>query len=408
MKKFLFILGIIILSNISTVLSRNVSLYDSVSTEEILMRQLLTDSSILVPSHVGPNVAHSAGNIDIFSGVSSSGAKTYEIPITVPSGMNGFSPMLSLVYNSQRGNSVLGVGWAISGLSAISRSNKNIYYDGEAKGIVMSTDDAFVLDGTRLILLSSTNSYNIYETEQGNIKAYAYTSGDVVKYFEVFYPDGNKGVFGNTLSTDNSLCYPLTSLTDIHGNRIDYLYTSTDNYYNISKISYNGTSVEFKYAQSRTDPLLLYSGGQKIYESKLMSSIVCRIGSVTLGEYTFKYSAKNNKTFLTQVGYKAETKTLNPISFYYGSGQDDIKFTVDLGFSMSPYYQISGNGGAKIVSGVFGYDGDVEGIAIYPERIHIGNIIVTQDFFSILRTGLITFMEKVRKFCYIQDSMIHL
>lgn len=139
-----------------------------------------------------------------------------------------------------------------------------------------------------------------------------------------------------------------------------------------------------------------------------MSSIVCRIGSVTLGEYTFKYSAKNNKTFLTQVGYKAETKTLNPISFYYGSGQDDIKFTVDLGFSMSPYYQISGNGGAKIVSGVFGYDGDVEGIAIYPERIHIGNIIVTQDFFSILRTGLITFMEKVRKFCYIQDSMIHL
>ena len=48
----------------------------------------------------------------------------------------------------------------------------------------------------RLIKISENVTTINYESEQGNIKVKAFLSGDVVKYFEVFYPNGTKGIFG--------------------------------------------------------------------------------------------------------------------------------------------------------------------------------------------------------------------
>ena len=119
----------------------------------------------------------------------------------------------------------MGFGWSVSGLPIIARSGKTMYYEGKPEGIVMDNSDAFVLNGIRLIKTSTASTYILYESEQGNIKVKGYVSGNIMKYFEVFYPDGNKGIFGNTSNTQNNLYYPLMSLTDLKGNKISYSYS---------------------------------------------------------------------------------------------------------------------------------------------------------------------------------------
>ena len=59
-----------------------------------------------------------------------------------------------MVYNSQSGSGLLGMGWNISGLSAITRVGKNKNFDDETSPLSFSSDDRYVLDGTRLLLKS--------------------------------------------------------------------------------------------------------------------------------------------------------------------------------------------------------------------------------------------------------------
>ena len=147
-----------------------------------------------VPTTVTIDKSKAVGEIPIQTGVSPTGAKTYTVPIQVYPGINGFEPQLSLAYNSQQGNGIVGIGWGIGGVQSIMRTSRNIYYDGKPQGALRTKADAFVLDGMRLIKISENATTINYESEQGNIKVKAFLSGDVVKYFEVFYPNGTKGI----------------------------------------------------------------------------------------------------------------------------------------------------------------------------------------------------------------------
>ena len=88
-----------------------------------------------VPNSIALDKSKAVGQIVIKSGTSPSGAKTYEVPINLYPGMHGFAPTLSLAYNSQQGNSALGMGWAMSGLSMITRENKTRHYDLTTQGV---------------------------------------------------------------------------------------------------------------------------------------------------------------------------------------------------------------------------------------------------------------------------------
>jgi hypothetical protein len=88
--------------------------------------------------------------------VSQTGAATYTIPLWVTPGALGIQPNLAITYNSQSGDGLLGPGFSLSGLSAISRCAKTWAQDGAPGAITLTASDRFCLDGNRLRSVSGT------------------------------------------------------------------------------------------------------------------------------------------------------------------------------------------------------------------------------------------------------------
>uniref|UniRef100_UPI002FCDD7FB Ig-like domain-containing protein n=1 Tax=Duganella sp. S19_KUP01_CR8 TaxID=3025502 RepID=UPI002FCDD7FB len=84
--------------------------------------------------------------------VTAAGAAAYSLPIMVPPGTADLQPTLSLDYNSSGQNSMVGLGWSLSGFSSIHRCGKTIAQDGENGRISFNAADRLCLDGQRLVL----------------------------------------------------------------------------------------------------------------------------------------------------------------------------------------------------------------------------------------------------------------
>ena len=171
--------------------------------------------------------------------VSPSGAATYSIPIQVPPGIAGMQPELSLNYNSQSGNGLLGVGWSLGGLSAITRCPHTLVQDGPIRGIQYSRQDRLCLDGQRLVLINDDldeygQSGTEYRTEIesfSKIEAYGST-GYGPERFKVQTKAGQILEYGYT--TDSRIeaqgktevaVWALNKISDTSGNYLTITYT---------------------------------------------------------------------------------------------------------------------------------------------------------------------------------------
>jgi hypothetical protein len=100
----------------------------------------------------------SVGTIPGTLAIGDSGAATYSIPIQVPPGTAGLQPALSLVYSSQAGESLAGLGWSLGGLSAVYRCPKTYATDTVKTSIQYdNSGGTYCLDGERLVEVSATN-----------------------------------------------------------------------------------------------------------------------------------------------------------------------------------------------------------------------------------------------------------
>lgn len=124
-----------------------------VDTASLDMERLNPD--LLVNSTYTDNTKE-IGYTPMSSCVTATGGSVVTIPIAVPKGAGDLSPSISLSYNSQAGNSIAGAGFSISCISTITRGAKDIFHDGTAGAIRYQSDDAYYLDGRRLILSSGT------------------------------------------------------------------------------------------------------------------------------------------------------------------------------------------------------------------------------------------------------------
>ncbi len=100
--------------------------------------------------------------------VDESGQATYSLSIATVKGSGKVSPQVGLTYSSQGGNGLLGMGWNISGQSAITRCRQTWEQDKLTTAVNLSRNDRLCLNGQRLIL-TSTGIYGasgtVYKTE---------------------------------------------------------------------------------------------------------------------------------------------------------------------------------------------------------------------------------------------------
>ncbi|AFM13443.1 RHS repeat-associated core domain-containing protein [Turneriella parva DSM 21527] len=96
----------------------------------------------------------------VHAGVNPDGSFSETLPIEIPVGRNGVQPQLALTYNSNAGNGIVGVGFSLQGLPAITRISygRGINYDGQ---------DTYVGPEGRLVPLptSPTSGGGVYHAE---------------------------------------------------------------------------------------------------------------------------------------------------------------------------------------------------------------------------------------------------
>jgi len=131
-----------------------------------------------------------------------SGAAEYRIPIRVPPGIAGMEPKLALVYNSQAGNGMVGVGWGLEGLSAITRCPRSMAQDGVRGGVNYDWNDRYCLDGARLIAIAGGYGANgtEYRTELESFSKIVSNgvAGNGPASFTVWTKSGQILEYGNT------------------------------------------------------------------------------------------------------------------------------------------------------------------------------------------------------------------
>ncbi|WP_395375001.1 RHS repeat-associated core domain-containing protein [Marinicella sp. W31] len=209
-------------------------------------------SGLIAPDPENDTVGSTMGGFD----VDESGAASYSIPIFAPKGRGGLAPEMALNYHSMSGNGVAGVGFHISGTSAITRCLKSREHDGDQAyypGISMSDDDAFCLDGMRLIEVGvEPNGSKLYKTELASfsyIRASGIRQGNGPKIFEVktkngdirrygspgtnfqgrvIFTDGTGAQVRSTDGTETVQTWQLAEIKDRYDNRIRFAWDSKD------------------------------------------------------------------------------------------------------------------------------------------------------------------------------------
>jgi RHS repeat-associated protein len=203
-----------------------------------------------------PQAEAGVGRTPGYASVSPDGEAEYTIPLDLPPGTNGMTPVVTLDYRHRTKSGLLGVGWSIGGISQIVRCPRTIAQDGIAATSALAFHDRFCLDGQRLVVLNQL-AYDApgaeYRTEIESFSRIRSVpgGGNGPDYFVVEAADGRTYEYGATpdsridgqasTSSIGARTWALNRIRDRAGNVIDYEYFEErpGSGFRISKIRYN-------------------------------------------------------------------------------------------------------------------------------------------------------------------------
>jgi RHS repeat-associated protein len=313
------------------------------------------------------DLANPVGSISGAAGTSPSGASTYTIPIQCPPGTNGMVPNLSIVYNSQGGNGILGQGWNLAGLSAITRAGWDEYHHAKVAPVsyqslapytvptsggssyVFEKSDAFVLDGSYLypksgVYGANATTYNT-EAESYSITTSFGSVGGGPDYFTVVSKDGTTMEFGRSSTskfyTDDGtkvMMWRINKIIDINGNYIEFEYDNSYRESRITKIKYTGhtsgklpyNEINFQYSE-RSDKNTVYDGGYTMQSRYLLWQIQVVSETEVFKTYQMDYGKNaHSASYLKFIQeFASDGSKLNDTRFKYGENTSPFVETLN-------------------------------------------------------------------------------
>ncbi|MCX6180610.1 MAG: FG-GAP-like repeat-containing protein [Bacteroidetes bacterium] len=290
------------------------------------------------------NQSYAVGSISGNASVTANGGSSYNITFSLPTAFVSTTPSISINYSSQSGNSILGMGWNLSVLSAITRSGQTIYHNGKTEGILLSSEkDSYVMDGARLIAISGTNGNpnTQYATEAESFSKIISVgnSGNGPESFTVETKDGRKLLYGadaqaRFYASDNNtvLIWYLRRISDLNGNYIDYSYSNVGGQIVLSQISYTSNDaanlnpshkVKFLYDE-RADDNTTYIAGKGIKSHLILDKIQILSEGVLFREYQFKYALRIYNFLSEVIEFGTDGSRFNSTAFQYGDQQSQV------------------------------------------------------------------------------------
>jgi RHS repeat-associated protein len=208
-------------------------------------------SALQAPAYDPSKVAHPSATVPAGAtryaavrgelSVSDAGSANYEIPLEVVMGRGGFQPTLSIRYSSSSGgNGQLGVGFALTGLSQISRCPRIVADDGIAQGVQLNANDRFCLNGQKLVLVQGTYGSDGAEYRtlpDSHVRVRSFRPQSTTKagpaHFVVWTADGQVQEYGGggnaVIIRDAHYAWPITRALDRSNNVIAYDYAKRMN-----------------------------------------------------------------------------------------------------------------------------------------------------------------------------------
>ena len=338
------------------------------------------------PALTGVETTQAVGRVAGELMVTPTGAATYIVPIAVPPGIREVAPSIALTYNSQGGDGIAGWGWNLTGLSTISRVGATLHHDGVIDPVDFDALDRFALDGQRLLLKNTNDTYGAdqteYQTENySNIKIIAQGSTPIngtnaPLYFVVYYPDGSRAWYGQGNSL-GQLEWAISRWEDPQGNRIDYDYTSNGGVLQIHEITYGAKTknthqnhIIFKYS-NRKKAETTYVDGIKFYRSTILNEIQAFNNDKVFRTYQINHNHTEigYNRIKTIVEFNSEGASKPPVEFSYPDDATSMEYKkhpftdgVNDDLIFDPEKQ-------KLISGDFDGDGTVDFITYNKNNI---------------------------------------
>ena len=290
----------------------------SLGVQSLLLAALCSAAPLAAVTVAG----HTAGQLQ----VGETGAATYTVPITAPPGTAGLEPQLALSYNSQGNNSLMGVGWSLSGLSVISRCPATLAQDGFIGPLDFDGDDRFCLDGERLMAIGGVYGADAteYRTEQDTFSQVISRgqAGVGPASFTVRTKAGLTFEYGGTTDSRieaqgkaSVLFWAVNRIADTKGNYLTITYTEGSGEYRPSRIDYTANdlaglapyaSVRFFY-ETRPDATPQYAAGSLLKLTQRLTAVRTYEGEQVYREYRLAYgvsevSSRSRLTSITECG----------------------------------------------------------------------------------------------------------